>query len=68
VLLVAVIDLGVVYLRGREIGSTRGHLVEEWYVGEMSSVGHRLVRVPAGSIPPWEWNTEEWRETLWPWK
>jgi hypothetical protein len=81
VLLVVAVNLGAVtYQGGWAAGvdrerSTRLHFTHpvEWTLDptqrhKIDEMEYDIRRATAHWIPPWEWTSDEWRETVWPWK
>ncbi len=60
VLLVVMVNLGAVtYLRCRAVGRER-------WSNRFIVPGARERSKPF--VPPWEWDADEWRQTVWPWR
>jgi hypothetical protein len=70
VLLVVVVNLDVVtYRRGRAVAELRRDAAQRHYFGPGDAEVKAWWEVEARTcVPPWTWTTDEWRNTVWPWK
>jgi hypothetical protein len=68
VVVIVVVNLGVVAdFRGEKIGRARA--AARWAAMRRAQLpGHLSGGIESCTIPPWEWTTDEWRDTVWPWK
>lgn len=61
VMLVVLVNLAVVtFLRGRAVAEERNRYRPVFTISEVFDW--------PTFVPPWEWTSHEWRETVWPWK